>query len=441
MPIKDYSTTAANNTLTPPNGAPEGMAAGLVNNTIRQIMADTRSWYEGGGWCDLAHVPTFISATSFTIPTDVTAFYAVGRRIRMYGTTMGTLYGFITASTYSVPNTTVTVVLDSGALTSNLSRVDLAFTDQEVQKIVDGAVTATMINHFRNPFMEIAQRGTSGTVNAGASGYTLDGWAVNPTGANVTWQQANEVVAGTVYASRSLNVAGATGLTGLTVYHRIISTAAGQIAGKRVTIQFLISNQTGAALTPALSTYYPASTADTYTSVTGDLATTNLQTIASGGQAIVAYTFNMNSLATRGYGIDLTFGGQLNGSGKNVYISAADIRYTPYAPLGLNNAPPRPEYRPTSIEMPLCQRFFEAGRGYGFGDAGGAGNSRAIMYPYASPKRIAASVNVSNITYGGAGANSLFVEQTYTNMFAARVSTTTSGSFIVDFDFQSSAEL
>ncbi|MFN9803788.1 MAG: hypothetical protein ACK54Y_08175 [Bacteroidota bacterium] len=145
MPIKDYSTTAANNTLTPPNGAPEGMAAGLVNNTIRQVMADTRLFYESGGWCDLGHVPTYVSATSFTIPTDVTAYYTVGRRIRMYGAIMGTLYGFITVSAYSAPNTTVTVVLDSGSLTSNLSSVLLAFTEQEAQRLADNAVTTAKI--------------------------------------------------------------------------------------------------------------------------------------------------------------------------------------------------------------------------------------------------------------------------------------------------------
>lgn len=145
MPIKDYSTIAANNTLTPPNGAPEGMAAGLVNNTIRQIMADTRLFYESGGWCDLGHVPTYVSATSFTIPTDVTAFYGVGRRIRMYGAIMGTLFGYITASTYSAPNTTVTVTLDSGSLTSNLSNVLLAFTDFQAQAIADFGITSNKL--------------------------------------------------------------------------------------------------------------------------------------------------------------------------------------------------------------------------------------------------------------------------------------------------------
>jgi hypothetical protein len=194
MPIKDYSTTAANNTLTPPNGAPEGMAAGLVNNTIRQIMADTRLFYESGGWCDLGHVPTFVSATSFTIPTDVTAFYGVGRRIRMYGAIMGTFHGNITASAYSAPNTTVTVVLDSGALTSNLSRVDLAFTDYEAQrlfnnsvttaKISDGSVTPSKLS-TNGPYWDSLGRvgiGTSSPVNE--SRLTVAGNSISVTGSD-----------------------------------------------------------------------------------------------------------------------------------------------------------------------------------------------------------------------------------------------------------------
>lgn len=42
MALKDYSTTPANNSDAPPNGAPEGMAANLVNNTMRQTMADIK---------------------------------------------------------------------------------------------------------------------------------------------------------------------------------------------------------------------------------------------------------------------------------------------------------------------------------------------------------------------------------------------------------------
>lgn len=438
MPIKDYSTIAANNTLTPPNGAPEGMAAGLVNNTIRQVMADTRSFYESGGWCDLGHVPTYVSTTSFTIPTDVTAYYTVGRRIRFYGTIMGTFYGYIVSSVYSSPNTTVTVISDNGALTSNLSRVDLSFFEQ----LTTGPLRqGGYINFFRNPFMEIAQRGTTASVTAGGGAYTLDGWAVSPVGANVTWQQSGSITSGTVYAPNSLGLLGASGLSACTVTHRIESAFASQFSGKRATIQFLIQNQTGAALTPIISTYYPAVSDDNYGSATTDLGITNLQTIASGATAIVAYTFDVNFLASRGYGIDLRFGSQLNGAGKNVYISAADIRYTPDAPLGLNSAPPRPEYRPKGPETAFCQRYYEEGAVYGYNYSASAGNYRAWMYPFKVNKRNTPSIAINTVSIAGAGANTPVVEQSSPTFFAGRVTTTSAGAVVLDITFAASSEL
>ena len=42
MGIDNYSTTPGNNSDSPPNGAPEGMLAASVNDTIRQIMADIK---------------------------------------------------------------------------------------------------------------------------------------------------------------------------------------------------------------------------------------------------------------------------------------------------------------------------------------------------------------------------------------------------------------
>lgn len=121
MPISSYSTTASSNNSAPPNGAPEGMSPAAVNDVIRQVMADVRLWYEAAQWIDLGHTPTRTGATTFTVATDLTATYTVGRRIRCTDST--TLYGTITASSYSAPNTTVTVTLDSGSLSASLSAV------------------------------------------------------------------------------------------------------------------------------------------------------------------------------------------------------------------------------------------------------------------------------------------------------------------------------
>ena len=121
--ISQWSTTAASNNSASPDGFPEGMAPSGVNDAAREVMAAIRAWYVDAAWTDLGHTPTYVSASSFTIPTDVTATYEANRRVKLYGTTMGTLYGTISSSSYSTPDTTINVTLDSGSLTSNLSQV------------------------------------------------------------------------------------------------------------------------------------------------------------------------------------------------------------------------------------------------------------------------------------------------------------------------------
>ena len=122
--IKSYSTTAASNNATPPNGAPEGMAISDVNNCMRQMMAETRKWYEDPQWFDFGHAGlAYVSTTSFKMTGDKTAIYQVHRRVRAIGSTPFTIYGTITASSFSSPDTTVTVVWDSGTLNNTLTEI------------------------------------------------------------------------------------------------------------------------------------------------------------------------------------------------------------------------------------------------------------------------------------------------------------------------------
>ena len=78
---------------------------------------------EGQEWLALGHTPNYSSSTQFTISGDVTSSYHVNRRIKATDAT--TLYGTITATAYSDPNTTVTVSLDSGSLSSSLSAISV----------------------------------------------------------------------------------------------------------------------------------------------------------------------------------------------------------------------------------------------------------------------------------------------------------------------------
>ncbi len=127
MAISAYSTTAGSNTSVAGINIAEGCPAANMNNAMRAQMADTRSFYEGATWTDLGHTPVRTGATTFTINSDVTAYYIAGRRIRC--TDSSTLYGTIASSSYSAPNTTVTVTLDSGSLSVSLTAVAVSVID------------------------------------------------------------------------------------------------------------------------------------------------------------------------------------------------------------------------------------------------------------------------------------------------------------------------
>lgn len=119
--LKDYSTTAANNTTIGTINTAEGMLPSNINNCFRGLAAEIREWFNDSQWViygdgDNGFTIAYASATSFTVAsTDVTSFYHVGRRVKAIATTPGTIFGTISATTFST-NTTVTVVWDSGSL-------------------------------------------------------------------------------------------------------------------------------------------------------------------------------------------------------------------------------------------------------------------------------------------------------------------------------------
>jgi hypothetical protein len=113
--IKNWSATLASNQ---PDGS-DSFAS--LPDDLRAIQAGVRAWYESSEWTDLGHTPTRTSGTTFTIPGDQTAYYVAGQGIKCTDGA-STFYGVITTVAYT-SLTTITVALDSGALTSSLSAV------------------------------------------------------------------------------------------------------------------------------------------------------------------------------------------------------------------------------------------------------------------------------------------------------------------------------
>lgn len=128
MGIETYSLSAGSNTAL----FPEGMSPSAVNDGMRTVQSDLRTWYNDPVWIqygdgDGGYTAAYASSSSFTIAdADVTDEYHEGRRVKITGSLTGTVYGSIASSSYSDPNTTVTVTLDSGSLVSEALTVWLS---------------------------------------------------------------------------------------------------------------------------------------------------------------------------------------------------------------------------------------------------------------------------------------------------------------------------
>jgi len=97
-------------------------ASGVVQRTIDNISGINDTTVSVDQWVVYQATPTYVSATSFSVVGDQTQTFQVNRRVRTTNTG-GLVYSTISASAYSAPNTTVTVINDSGALDAGLSAV------------------------------------------------------------------------------------------------------------------------------------------------------------------------------------------------------------------------------------------------------------------------------------------------------------------------------
>ena len=148
--IKDYSTTAANNTSVGGISIAEGMLPSNINNAFRGLLKDIREWYNDAEWViygdgDASFTVAYASATSFTVAgVDVTSIYHANRRVKIIGSSTGTVYGTISSSSFST-DTTVNVTLDSGAIQNESIEVYLAILNATNSSIPAGIVGTTTL--------------------------------------------------------------------------------------------------------------------------------------------------------------------------------------------------------------------------------------------------------------------------------------------------------
>lgn len=161
--LSTYSTTAASNNSAAPNGWPEGMLPSDVNNCAREGMARVREWYEDAQWINFGHTIVSSTGTTIVVSGDQTAIYSTYRAIRVNQS--ASQDGWVTSSTYSAPNTTITVngftvssptLVEVGAITSATS-LPINMEMVIYSASFNGTITAGIIN---------AQTITTATLNA-----------------------------------------------------------------------------------------------------------------------------------------------------------------------------------------------------------------------------------------------------------------------------------
>ena len=364
--IKDYSTTAANNTTIGSISVAEGMLPSNINNAFRGLAAEIREWFNDSQWViygdgDNGFTITYASATSFTVTgVDVTSFYHVGRRVKAIATTPGTIYGTISATTFST-NTTVTVTWDSGSLANeavviyvaalsktNDSIPELVITNAKVAaaaaidatKIGGGAVSNLEFSYLDGVTSAIQTQIDSKQATITGSATTIDTESLTASRAVISNSSSKIAVSATTdtelgYVSgvtsaiqtqidtkQATITGGATTITSsdLTASRALASNSSGKVAVSAVTstelgyvsgVTSAIQTQIGTKLTASnnLSDVSSASTARTNLGL-GTIATQNANNVALTGGTITGLgdPSSSSEAATKNYVDNLVTG-------------------------------------------------------------------------------------------------------------------------------------
>ena len=122
MKVGAWSTSAGSNTATPPDGFPEGMAPSGVNDGIREVMAQIKTYANDAEWFDRDWTPTYVNANSFTVTGDRTGTLVAGRALKLYDAS--TIHRFVQSASFTA---VTTIALESGtAITSSLTSFAVA---------------------------------------------------------------------------------------------------------------------------------------------------------------------------------------------------------------------------------------------------------------------------------------------------------------------------
>jgi len=202
----------------------------------------------------------------------------------------------------------------------------------------------TFRNRLINGDFRVWQRGTSFS-SIGTSTYSADRWVSNYGGTAPTFSRSTDVPTGFKY---SISLAGSS-----TSYHgilqRIESLNTADLSGQTVTLSFYAKLSSGTATNGLSISVGYANSSDDFSATTGVLETSITSTV-SGSWTRYSYSFTVTSnMAANGFYVVVfnpsasqTFTMLLTG----IQLEKGSVA-TPF------------EFRPASVELELCQRYYE----------------------------------------------------------------------------------
>lgn len=319
----------------------------------------------------------------------------------------------------------VAIVALAEDLLSFNAAMSLTAAQQQQGRANIGAESCGVVNRLRNSSLTSWFRGSSAIVTT-SGGWGAEGIYIVPTGASITAQQiANGLSSPRTFWSQKIT--GAASVTGLVVRFVIESHDAASLAGKQVTVQIPVLNNTGGTITPTI-TVKRANTQDaTYTNV--DVSAVSLQAIANGATGTLAYSWTANASSFNGLSINIDFGNNFSSNAKSIQIGGGfDLRVTPGATTGLISGPEEPEIPTAATDTAWNQRFYETTYNNGVAPAtatrvglislgvmGDGTNRYAAGVPYRTIKRISPPTVTIYDGAGTSGAASRYLNGAYSD--------------------------
>jgi hypothetical protein len=199
--IGTWSTTAASNNNTPPDGWPEGQAPSTVNDCAREMMAALRTALQDIQWFDHGFFPITVGGDAFTVTGDQSAFLQAGGKLKLYD---GAAVIYRSIATVSASATTM-VVMDAGtAVDSSLSSFAVGILSN-----TNGAIP----NRFSTSAIEVAVLSAASATFANINIASLVATTITATDVHISRLSAASATIATLFVN-VLSVSSTTHLVG-----------------------------------------------------------------------------------------------------------------------------------------------------------------------------------------------------------------------------------